>query len=113
MRLAGTHRPKGQIAGAEQLAGVRRSFVDPLAQADLIINDLRPMLAARLAEAVSPLPAAEALDAALAELEAAWRAYDRAKAGNGRLTIYRTLQRVEKAVVAVCEASREAGHGSR
>ncbi len=109
------HRPPGQIATAEQLAGVRRTLTDPVAQADAIINELRPMLAARLAAVVSPQrpePSA-ALAAACRELDAAWRAYAGAKAGNGRLTIYRTLRRLEKAVVAVCEASREAGRGSR
>ncbi len=112
-------RRERQIAKIEQLAGVYRPITDPQAQAAAIAEVIRPLLAEKLAAIRAPLPPAPkprpdvALAAACRELDAARRAYDRAKAGNGRLTIYRTLQRVEKAVVAVCEASREAGRGSR
>lgn len=115
---AGSQRPQGQIAMAEQLAGLYRPITDPQAQADAIADELRPMIAAKLAaiRAARPGPTAHeiaireacrAVGAAADRLDSAEQRADRNACRNAERQLRAAANRLKKLI------DREAGHGSR
>ncbi len=92
--------PKRQAVKAEALAGLYRPYVDPETHAADILDAMRPLIVAQLAELRAPRPAPSARDkammAACREVGTAIDNYEQAKFASRAISVG-ALRRLEKA----------------